>query len=186
MKHVLLRTSLLSLLGVSLLVAGCERSDLPGEAVVPQFAKSGPSSLHKAPGRHAPAEVPTAAAVIGPDGGSIELGGHRLTVPAGAVARPTRFSLQLLESGYVEVDLRASQRSKSGAEVSVGKQGFPTPVILELSYQHVEGVDRPDALVVAWVKPDGSLQPLRSTHDASARSIRAPLDHFSRFVLATP
>jgi hypothetical protein len=180
------RLPFLSLLVAGLVLSGCEGGALPGAPSVPEFSASGVSPVHKVAGKHKAVGSTTVAAMIGSDGGSIELAGHTLTVPAGAVAHPTRFSLKLVENGFVEVDLRAAQASAAGQEVNVGKRGFATPVTLQLSYELAERVDDPAALFIAWVKPDGSLQPLRSSYDPATRTVTASLDHFSSYGLATP
>lgn len=186
MSRSLIRLSFLPVLAAALFVSGCERAELPGAPSVPEFSARGAAALHRVPGR-VPAEVATTAVqVISAAGGSVELAGHRLVVPAGAVARPTRFSLKLVESGFVEVDLHAVQSSGVGADLDVGKRGFATPVTLQLSYELAAELDNPGAVVIAWVKPEGTLQPLRSSHDRERRTITAELDHFSRYVLATP
>lgn len=186
MRYNTFKLALLPLLTVSLVLAGCEGGELPGSPSVPAFSAAGLSAVHKVPEK-ATAAIPggTSGVIIGPDGGAIELAGHRLVVPAKAVTRPTRFSMRLLDNGYVEVDLQAAQSSATGVETDVGKRGFARPVILSLSYSQAEVPGDLSRVVVAWVKPDGSLQPLKSTHDALKQSITAELDHFSGYVLAT-
>lgn len=186
MSRRLFRLSFLPLLLVGLTFAGCERSEMPGAAIDAQFSAQRASGHRKVPARGYAAGATTAAQVIGPAGGSVELAGHHLVVPAGAVSHPTRFTLRLVENGFVEVDLRAARASGPDAGADVGKKGFSRPVILSLSYDQAELSGDPEALVVAWVRPDGSLQPLRSSHDGEGRTITAPLDHFSRYVLSTP
>lgn len=186
MSRRLFRLSFLPLLLLGLTVAGCERSELPGAAFDPQFSASRGAAHKKVPARSLAAGAESTGKMIGPAGGSVELAGHLLVVPAGAVSHPTRFTLRLVENGFVEIDLKAARASGIGAGADVGKQGFSRPVILHLSYEQAELTTDPEALFVAWVKPDGSLQPLRSSHDAEERTITAALDHFSRYVLATP
>lgn len=186
MSRTQIRLAFLPLLLLGLVLGGCERSELPGAASDPQFSAQQSAALRKLPAKARAVGKATAGEVIGAEGGSVELAGHVLTVPAGAVSHPTRFTLRLVENGFVEVDLRAARASGLQAGVDVGKQGFATPVILQLSYEQGEVRGDPAALIVAWVRPDGSLQPLRSSHDAEEQTITAPLDHFSRYVLATP
>jgi hypothetical protein len=186
MRHSSFKFALLPLLTVALALGGCERVELPGTPSVPEFSSAGLHALHKVPERVRTATAgSTSGAIIGPEGGTIELAGHRLTVPAGAVTRPTRFSMRLVGNGYVEVDLRAAQASAAGGETDVGKRGFARPVVLSLSYAQAQVPEDLSRVVIAWVKPDGTLQPLTSEHDAQKQSIAAELDHFSGYVLAT-
>lgn len=186
MSKRLFRLPLFSLLVAGLALSGCEGGTLPGAPSVPEFSARGVSPVHKVQGQHKGGSSTTVATMIDADGGSLELGGHRLTVPAGAVTHPTRFSLKLVENGFIEVDLRAAQVSAAGKQVDVGKRGFATAVTLQLSYELAERVNDPASLFIAWVKPDGSLQPLSSSYDPDTRTVTAPLDHFSRYGLATP
>lgn len=186
MLRISTRLTLLPLLLAALALGGCERSDLPGSPSVPEFSAAGLHALRKVPEKVSTLTAGSAsAAVIGPEGGRIELGAHRLTVPPRAVSRPTRFSMRRVDNGYVEVDLRAAQASANGSEVDVGKRGFARPVVLSLSYAHAQVPEDLAGVVISWVKPDGTLQPLTSVHDARQQSITAELDHFSGYVLAT-
>jgi hypothetical protein len=45
---------------------------------------------------------------IGPDGGTLRLGEHRLVLPRGAVDREVRFTATLLADQFLKVDLRAN------------------------------------------------------------------------------
>lgn len=177
------RALLLSLL-VALPFTGCESSS-PMELLEPSTVSSSKQAhgLRKVRGRIVTGVATLAtSAVIGPSGGRLELGGHQLIVPAGAVSHPARFSLELLENGYVEVELNASSKGHGN---NVGQRGFAVPVILELSYAAADGPVSPEELKIVWVRSDGSLEPLPSMHDAASQTVRAGLKHFSPYALAS-
>lgn len=113
------------------------------------------------------------SAVFGKDGGRLELGGHVLTVPAGAILAPTRFTMRLVPNGGVEVDLRAIQPVLG----NIGSSGFEIPVQLALSYAEVEGEIDPEDLVIVRV---GTGERLETTVVDGSR-VQADLDHFSRY-----
>jgi hypothetical protein len=127
---------------------------------------------------------PVAVKRIGPNGGVLEVGRNRLTVPAGAVREPVVFRMQL-EDGAVQVDLAAT-RPTSRRQNDVGSVGFDRPLHLELSYEEAPPAGDPSELVVVWVRDDGTLVPLPSTVDRGARSVTASLNHFSGYALAMP
>ena len=56
------------------------------------------------------ARTRTASAVIGRRGGTVALDGHRVTLPPGAVRRPTKITLTAPASRYLEIDLRANEQ----------------------------------------------------------------------------
>lgn len=176
--------SLAPLLVLIALVAGCERSTAPEFLAGPQTARAPAERLHKV--RNVATQVvgsPAVSRVIGAEGGSLAHGGHRLDVPAGAVSRPTLFTMRLLEGGFVEVDLHASV-TRSGRTEDVGEHGFLKPVALQLSYA-AAAVDDPARLRIVWVKNDGALEPLPSAVDPTSHAVTALLEHFSAYALAS-
>lgn len=124
--------------------------------------------------------------VIGVEGGSIQLAGHTLTVPAGAVDEPTLFVLGVLPSGYVEVELHAFLADPLQGLVDVGEQGFKRPVTLSLTYSWASGVDDPEKLLILHLREDGVAEPVPSTVDTESRTVVAQLEHFSRYCMAMP
>src|SRR5690606_24609760 len=77
-------------------------------------------------------EMLSASQVIGPEGGRVELLGHSIDVPAGAVAEAKVFTITSVPGGYVEVDLKATE---DGVWVDAGDEGFLVPVTLTLTYE---------------------------------------------------
>jgi len=125
--------------------------------------------------------------VIGLEGGTLTLLGHTLTVPRGAVDEPALFTLLVLPSGYVSVELTALTGSLLGGLIDLGSGGFLTPVQVELSYSRARGVEDPDDLVILRMNPRGLRyvhQALPSDTDESTRTVEAWLDHFSAYCMA--
>lgn len=122
--------------------------------------------------------------LIGVDGGSLSLAGHRLTVPAGAVDQPTLFTMTLVTNGYVEVDLSAEIELLGGL-ISVGADGFDEPVTLSLTYAWASDVEDPDDLVILReLDGDEPYEVLPSTVAESGKVVITDLDHFSRYCMA--
>jgi hypothetical protein len=125
--HVLL----LLLLPLLLLVAGCATDTAEGAV------STGPIELVFGPAAgYSPVTDPLAAhllreesasasAVIGPEGGSLELIGHRVRVPAGAVRGPTTFTISG-RPGTVFSDNHVSGRSLAPWPAAAEKTGRPS------------------------------------------------------------
>lgn len=174
-------------LALAIVVGGCDRSPEATRAVTgPVFSVQkahGPKKVHEA---HADLRTAGAAVKrIGSEGGVLELGGHRLTVPAGAVPGPTLFKATLDRSGFIEISLQAVRSRADGSEADVGAAGFARPLVLELSYRSAAGVTDPSKLGIAWVLDDGTLVPLPSVVDTATQTVRAELQHFSRYAMTS-
>lgn len=122
--------------------------------------------------------------LIGPEGGLIELAGHSILVPPGAIDRPAFFSLVALPTGYVEVELLAFTRALLGI-IDVGSRGFDKPVDLTLSYARATNVRDPDKLFILRLNLFRPHERMPSTVDKGSRTVTAQLDHFSRYCMAS-
>lgn len=124
--------------------------------------------------------------LIDATGGAIHLGGHKIEVPAGAVTGPTLFTVSILRSGFVEVDLSAVVTDLLGETVDVGGQGFGgKTVALTLSYAAASNVGDPSKLLILRMLDDGSVEPLDVVVDEQGKTVTAQLDHFSRYCMAS-
>lgn len=121
--------------------------------------------------------------LIGASGGTLNLAGHTLTVPEGAVSVPTVFVLTIPPSGRVEVELQALVSTLSGL-VDVGEEGFDRPVTLSLTYAWASNVTDPSTLKILHLREDGSAEPLPTTVDPTGKTVTARLHHFSRYCMA--
>lgn len=119
--------------------------------------------------------------VVTPLGGTLDVLGHQLVVPAGAVSQPTLFVMIALPTSQIQVELYAFDL---GTWADVGDAGFEIPVQLSLSYATAE-VNDPGNLVIVHVLPDGTRVRLESVVDTENRRVTAFLDHFSRYALCS-
>lgn len=194
MRQRMLQTALLPLIAL-LAFSGCQRdavamSTAPDEAVFgsPEDFRpiADPLALHMLRESEA-----TASSVIGSEGGSLELIGHRIEVPPGAVRSPTLFTLSAM-ADRVEVELQATAEGLLGSVVNVGKRGFDKPVPVTLSYARTAftnnppGVDQLTVLRVFSRLGYSRYEPLPTRVDEEARTATAELEYFSRYTLGSP
>ena len=167
------RSHLFSALALATVLVGavaCE-SESPTEALAPTpvftISGSGSSSILSC---SAVEEPDTTIRTVGSDGGTIEVGRHRLYIPAGALTSNVRITAREIAGPYREVDFQP--------------QGlvFSRPVTLKLSY---DGCDRPMALQkVVYLNETGGLVPQASFDDDSDEWVFASLQHFSQYAVA--
>jgi len=179
-------------------LAGCEAADrTPLEVTAPQPILGGllggnqvaGYTLVKDPLVPGLLQAVSTNALIGVEGGQITLLGHTLTVPAGAVSQPSIFTLTVLPTGYVEVNLTATLTSVLGLVLNLGEQGFLKPVPVTLSYARATNVTDPSELTIVHAKGllgYRYLEPVPSTVDTVTETVTAELEHFSRYLLAYP
>ena len=124
--------------------------------------------------------------LIGLDGGTLSLLGHRLVVPANAVDMPTTFTLGVLLSGNTRVDLTAYAPGNSG-RIDVGEAGFDRPVRLDMSYERATNVRDPRNLVIIRLNPAGMgalHEVVPATVDTRNERVTTWLEHFSGYIMA--
>lgn len=114
------------------------------------------------------------------EGGTLELLGHSLVIPNGAVDDPTYFVMIVLPGAQVQVELYAIDAATG---LDVGASGFDTAVQLALSYSDVSGIKDPSKLVIVHVTGEGEPVELATEVDTEAEKASADLDHFSRYAL---
>lgn len=164
----------------------CDQSRAPESPVAPSSSVASTSYTlvnDPLPLSLSPSEL-ISTKLIGLTGGSISLLGHSITVPYGAVATPTFFTIAVLPTGYVEVQLLALAPSLFGSLVNVGENGFKKPVTLTLTYSRSTQNLDPSRLLILYV--DGSEQePVPSVVDPVAKTVSAQLQHFSKYCMAS-
>jgi hypothetical protein len=124
--------------------------------------------------------VGVVTAIIDSNGGELNIGPHRLLVPAGAVRFPTTFVMSKLP-GQIEVGLTATRLLPNDA----GRAGFLKPVRLTLSYENAANVTdtaEPE-LEILWKKADGTYEPQQSYVDQAGDEVVANLNHLSIYTL---
>jgi len=125
--------------------------------------------------------------LLGTVGGTLEVLGHTLYVPDGAVRKKTLFSVLALPGGYVEVDLNASLLGLLGGLLNIGEQGFNKPVTVTLSYKRSTNVPDPSKLVIIRLNGlFGTPEEVPTRVDLVNKTVSADLDHFSRYAVAFP
>jgi len=114
----------------------------------------------------------TAAASIGPNGGTLRVGRHLLTVPRGALSRTVRIE------GRTSGDRTASVLFKPEG------LRFSKPVTLKLDYGPCANIRNPKKVV--YVTDDGKqiLEVLRSVDYPRSEVVDGEVDHFSRYAVA--
>lgn len=179
-------------------IAGCEVSDrspsqLPtspsGSPALAELLDTSSASYTLVQDGLALDVAESVSATIGPDGGQLTLLGHTLAVPHGAVLEPTQFTLTVLPTGYVEVDLTATVGTLLDGVQDVGSQGFRKPVSLSLTYSRATNVPDPSRLLIVHAKGAAGydeLVPVPSRVDTKKEVVKAELEHFSRYMLAHP
>jgi hypothetical protein len=108
---------------------------------------------------------------IGPRGGTIRVGKHALVIPKGAL----RY--------YVRIKAEQMRGPTNSVRFSPEGLQFEKSATLILNYQNCQNVDVPKAVVYTTEQFD-VLEILKSMDFLKARTIAAPIDHFSRYAVA--
>lgn len=137
-------------------------------------ANSGPAVKYLARYRSGPPSITIglAARTIGPEGGSIELLGFEVVVPAGAVDRPTHFTIRLPVDSPTTSEYVMAEFGPHGIQ-------FAVPVTLRLPWQGTtaEGTGRVPS-VLWWNGAAWERMPTSETRDGR---VEAPTTHFSTY-----
>ncbi|HXF94970.1 MAG TPA: hypothetical protein VNI61_02590 [Gemmatimonadales bacterium] len=121
----------------------------------------------------APLPADSVTQTVGPEGGTIRVGPHALSVPAGALAAP--------------VSITAVAPSDSARQVRFQPEGlvFAQPATLALSYADCELLGLTVAKRIAWTTDLLQiLEYLDSVDDPSAQVVTGRLEHFSTYAVA--
>ncbi|HEX2190162.1 MAG TPA: hypothetical protein VHG51_14740 [Longimicrobiaceae bacterium] len=178
-----------------LAAAGCDRVEpTAAPAAPPRFSSLTDATGYVyviAEGKYATRTV-SESAIIGAAGGKLGVAGHQISVPAGAVDRPTRFTITMSQekspSGnqLVKVDNTAYQQDAGGAwTVNVGAAGFLKPLTLRMSYGWATNVSDPGRLLILWDREDGTAEPYATSIDTSTKMVTAQLTHFSIYAVGS-
>ena len=109
--------------------------------------------------------------IVGSQGGTIRVGKHSLSIPRGALSQNVR--------------IKAEQLSGSTNSVRFSPEGlqFQKQAVLTLNYQNCRNIEVPKS-VVYTTEQLKVLEILRSLDILRAKTIAAPIDHFSRYAVA--
>jgi hypothetical protein len=114
----------------------------------------------------------TASQVIGPNGGVLRIGPHRLSVPPRALKQNVRISAVAPEGKYVQIKFEPEGlkfERKTALTMSYAECSLLSPLKLKIVYAN-------DNLEILEVLP--------TVTSLLTRTATAPVDHFSRYMLA--
>ena len=118
-----------------------------------------------------------ASATIGRDGGVVGVGGFSMRVPGGAVSDPTRFTLQVPASQYLEVEISAEGQKH---------YQFQRAVMVTLDYSRC-ALDLRAGDFSAWYIDSDTKEPLANMgghDDRGRRRITFFTNHLSGYAIA--
>lgn len=115
---------------------------------------------------------------LGALGGSIQLKGHRLSLPTLAVQRPTEFGLAAKVSNYMELDIRANGQSSFQ---------FGKVVTITIDYSRCTRSNIDQAPLSVWqIDPDTKalIEYMGGVDDKDNRTVTFETDHLSTYSIA--
>lgn len=123
-------------------------------------------------------ETRSVTKTVGSLGGTVDLDGHSITLPLGAVLLPTTLTLTVPASRYMEIEITAN-----GAE----SFDFEQAVAITISYARCTRSNIDKAPLTAWqIDPatKALLEHMGGTDDKAARALTFGSDHLSGFAIA--
>jgi|GEM_PF-1658762 len=113
-------------------------------------------------------------------GGTLELDGHKVVIPANAVLIPTTFTLEVPAGNYMKIHVNAAGHAH---------YQFEKPVSLTISYARCtrSNIEKHN-LVISHVDEvtNAILANMGGTDDKTARTVTTGTDHLSGYVITTP
>lgn len=112
--------------------------------------------------------------IIGPEGGAMGIGPHKLTIPAGALTQ------------YTVITGEAPVSTQVGVKLSPHGLQFLEPAVLEINYKHCY---RPEDFLyeMVYVDEDNNILERPYSWDEKAEGeVVGLIDHFSKYVIAMP
>lgn len=121
-------------------------------------------------------ESATTAGTIGPEGGVLRVGGHRVSVPAGAVAESTTFVMTVPAGQYLEVDVSA---------MGVEHYTFRAPVAITLDFSRCPLYLGPYRAWYIDTTTKALLEDMGGVSDLLSRTHTFQTGHLSGYAVAT-
>ena len=161
--------------GIAITLANCSASAPTSAAPAQTFSLSRVGAQHDLVSCPGGDNNVTARATIGPDGGTIALGGFAMDVPAGALLDTTTFVMKVPESKVLKVRIRAR-----------GQQHFvfEKPVTITLDYSRCQNSP---ADPTGWYVDEitnAELEQMPGLNDSTAQSFTLQTGHLSGYALA--
>jgi hypothetical protein len=125
-----------------------------------------------------------ASKLIGVGGGKLNIQGHSLTIPAGAIDHPTLFTMTISPVNRIEVDLTALAIPIVGDPFAVTT--FNQALRLQLTYHRSpdRNTVNPANLVIINVEGEQA-EPARSRAYPANKTVAAQIWHFSKYMMAS-
>lgn len=163
----------------ALSMTACD-TPLPTEAdTSPSFHRAPPESDQSPTFLVCPTKSTAAASgIIGPRGGTLRVAGHQLTIPEGAVDRPTRFTLEAPAGRHLKVDITAG---------SAAHYTFAVPVTVTISYARCQRQNITEAVGPAWYIDSENGTPLEEVGgwaDVRRKTFTFSTTHLSTYAVA--
>jgi hypothetical protein len=172
-------------------LAACERSDGLGDVTGPQVEQQFSSESNNGnafgPGhrqvevllRSNPltGDITFTSSAVGPQGATLNFGGHTLVIPKQAVTHWTIFSATLRAGDEIRVDMRAWNMFGPVTH-------FRRPVELTLDLSDAADTDL-SGVAIFYMNPTGSLDRMPSVFNEVTRSVTGYLNHFSDYIPGT-
>jgi hypothetical protein len=156
----------------ALIVAGCSKSPMSSDTVTGQ-----PAMLHRAASATAAmspgAEFYVEKQIVAADGGSLQLADVTLSIPSGALAFDTLYSISI-----PDINTFYNEFGTNGLV-------FDKPVTVTMSYRDADlsGVNVA-SIRIAWLNPKtGMFESIRCTLDPVNKTVTGTLNHFSAYAL---
>lgn len=157
-----------------LALVACNEPAATDPAGEPQLARSASATLVECPSGVSHSTEST----ILPLGGSVELRGHRVDLPTGAVLGPTTIGLAEPASQYMMIDLSANGQDHFQ---------FHEPLTITIDYSRCTRANIDKGPLSVWlVDPTTGalLQHMGGTDDKATQRITFQTDHFSGYAIA--
>ena len=160
---------------LALSIANCSADAPTSVAPVQSFSLSRVGARHdllSCPGGDDDAK---ATAIIGPQGGSLALGGFVMVVPKGAVLDTTTFVMRVPEAKVLKVKIRAR-----------GEQHFTfeKPVTITLDYSRCASVPTDPTAWYVDENTNGELEQMPGANNPGAQTFTLQTGHLSGYALA--
>lgn len=162
-----------------LLLGACSTDSPTAPQLAPMLSRGGESVDRPTRVAICPtAESYRTEGILGPEGGSLHVTGHRLTIPAGVLTEATQFMLYAPAGRQVALELSAA-----GTE----HYRFTAPVVVTISYDRCTRQHRPTSPASAWYIDDTGKRPVKRMaghDDRRRRAVTFQTTHFSTYVVA--